>query len=88
VHLVLGDEESVALVRQLTELAGGELAGAEPLAGPFVALWFAVRDALAALHRSIAVESSASEGEPEQGRTRTVRDRLRGRRRPPERPES
>ena len=90
VHLVLADAETVKLARQLTELAGGELTGAEPLAGPFVGLFGATREALAALHRSLAAESGGGEGEPEQGRTpsRTVRDRLRGRRRPPERPES
>jgi ATP-dependent Clp protease ATP-binding subunit ClpC len=89
VHLVLGDAETVELVRLLTKLAGGELTGAEPLTGSFVGLWASVRDGLAALHRTLAVEPGAAEGEPEQGRSpaRAVRDRLRGRRRPPERPE-
>jgi len=91
VHLVLADEETVALVRQLIELAGadGELTGAEPLTGPFITFWTSFRDGVSALQRALAVEPGG-EGEPEHGRitTRTIRDRLRGRRRPPERPES
>jgi ATP-dependent Clp protease ATP-binding subunit ClpA len=79
VQLVLRDAEAVALVRQLTELVGGELTGGEPLTGQFVTLWTAVRDGLVALQHVLAPESASGESEPGRGAGRSILDRLRGR---------
>jgi ATP-dependent Clp protease ATP-binding subunit ClpC len=87
VHLVLADADAVQLVRRLTELTGGELTGSEPLTGPFVKLWTGVRDGLVALQGILAPEAAASEHEQAPVAGRTILDRLRGRRRAPERPD-
>jgi len=89
VHLILRDAETVDLVRQLIDAAGGELTGEEPLTGPFVTLWISTTSGLAALRRILAPEPDVGEAESGSGRspTRAIRDRLRGRRRPPERRE-
>jgi ATP-dependent Clp protease ATP-binding subunit ClpA len=87
VHLILGDADAVDMVRRLTELAGGELTGGEPLTGPFVTLWTAVRDGLVALQGLLAPEATPDEPEPWQAARRSILGRLRGRRRAGERPE-
>jgi ATP-dependent Clp protease ATP-binding subunit ClpA len=86
VHVVLTDAGSVELMRRLTELAGGELTGEEPLTGPFISMWTSTRDGLAALHRVLEPQADAGEHE-HGGPARTILDRLRRRRRPPEHPE-
>ena len=86
VHIVLGDADALAMVRRLTELAGGELTGAEPLTGPFVTLWAAVRDGLVDLEVLLAAESPDDPELAPRAASRTIRERLLGRRRPPEAP--
>jgi len=83
VHLVLSDPGTVERVRRLTELAGGELTGEEPLTGPFVTLWTSTGQLVAELQRSLGDEAAGDEPESDEPRGRTIRDRLRGRRRPP-----
>jgi len=86
VHLVLGDTESVERSRRLLELAGGELSGDGPLAGPFVTLWASTTAGLAALHDLLSPEPATAESEPWRGAARSFifrGHRLRGHRRQP-----
>ncbi|MDT8912504.1 Clp protease N-terminal domain-containing protein [Amycolatopsis sp. PS_44_ISF1] len=61
VHLVLRDPATLALARSVTELSGGPIQGAGPVAGLFVPLWRATNQVLQQLRRTVEPESGEEE---------------------------
>lgn len=74
--LVTADPDTVARLRRAIDLAGGEITGNGPLAGPFIGLHRAIR------HAVEAFEAALSPDPPADGPPTTLRERLRRRRSP------
>jgi ATP-dependent Clp protease ATP-binding subunit ClpC len=77
VQLVFRDEQTLDLVRRITELTGGPIRGTGPVAGDFVPLWTSTNDVL---HKLLGYLQPEQEEEPKGLVTlvrKVMRDRLR-----------
>jgi ATP-dependent Clp protease ATP-binding subunit ClpA len=88
VHLVFRDAPTVALAKQVTDLAGGPVHGTGPVSGAFVPLWTSTNDLLLGFLRLLHPEPEGEEkdvgGKATVMMRRVMRGRLQARRRPPE----
>ncbi|WP_219417129.1 Clp protease N-terminal domain-containing protein [Pseudonocardia nigra] len=74
--LRITDPDTVAALRRITDDAGGTLEGGGALAGPFITLFRAIQQAIEAFEAALNPQPDAAPARS------TLRDRLRGRRRP------
>ncbi|GGU18209.1 hypothetical protein GCM10010178_07880 [Lentzea flava] len=77
VHLVFRDEQTLDLMRRVTELTGGPVRGTGPVAGDFVPLWTSTNELL---HKLLGYLQPEQENEPKGLLTlvrKVMRDRLR-----------
>lgn len=77
VQLVFRDEQTLDLVRRITELTGGPIRGTGPVAGDFVPLWTSTNELL---HKLLGYLQPVQEEEPKGLLTmmrKVMRDRLR-----------
>ncbi|WP_275591675.1 Clp protease N-terminal domain-containing protein [Lentzea nigeriaca] len=77
VQLVFRDEQTLDLVRRVTELTGGPVRGTGPVAGDFVPLWTSTNELL---HKLLGYLQPEQENEPKGLVTmvrKVMRDRLR-----------
>lgn len=69
VHVILRDPATVASARQVTELSGGPIRGAGPVAGMFVPLWRSTGQLLSQIRHLLEPESGPEDGGSAASRT-------------------
>lgn len=73
VHVILRDPATVAIAKNVTELSGGPIRGAGPVAGMFVPLWRSTNHLLAQVQRVLEPESGEGDGSAASTVAKTVR---------------
>ncbi|MES4892270.1 Clp protease N-terminal domain-containing protein [Streptomyces sp. NPDC096012] len=73
VHLILRDPATVTAARQVTELSGGPVRGAGPVAGMFVPVWRSTNQLLLQIQRVLEPEPEADDGSAASKVARAVR---------------